>query len=66
MREQIAVDHAEMRSYPLLDLKWRRLRNYQRPVVMWRSSGESSGLPHVLKGSRERITFSFFVSFPVS
>lgn len=34
VREQIAVDHAEMLSYPLLDLKWRRLRNYQRPTIM--------------------------------
>lgn len=38
---RLAVDHAEMRSYPLLDLKWRRLKNYRRPALMWRSSGES-------------------------
>ncbi|XP_046720952.1 calmodulin-lysine N-methyltransferase isoform X2 [Silurus meridionalis] len=31
-----------MLPYPLLDLKWRRLKNYRRPALMWRSSGESS------------------------
>jgi len=62
VREQIAVDHAEMLSYPLLDLKWRRLRNYQRPTVMWRSSGESSGPAHILKGRREH-TFMRELSF---